>query len=49
MLIKKYMHDILLVKIHVNDIIFGATNESLCNDFSSIIQNEFERYTMREL
>jgi len=28
--IKTKMHDILLVQIYVDDIIFGSTNDSLC-------------------
>lgn len=35
--IKKKEHDILLVQIYVDNIIFGATNESLCNKFSEIM------------
>lgn len=41
-LIKKIEHDILLVKIYVDVIIFGGTNESLCNEFSEIMHNEFK-------
>jgi len=47
--IKKSKHDILLVQIYVDDIIFGATNESLCKDFSNIMQSEFEMSMMGEL
>ena len=35
-------HDILVVQIYVDDIIFGATNESLCQEFSKVMQGEFE-------
>ncbi|CAL5191055.1 unnamed protein product [Lathyrus oleraceus] len=34
--IKKTEHDILLIQIYV-DIIFGATNESLCEEFCEIM------------
>ena len=47
--IKKTEHDILLVQIYVGDIIFGATKESLCKEFSVIMQNEFEMFMMGEL
>ena len=36
----------LLVQIYVNDIIFGATNVSLCEEFSRCMHSEFE---IREL
>ena len=43
------MHDILLVQIYVDDIIFGSTNDSLCKEFSQDMQNEFEMSMMGEL
>ena len=43
------MHDILLVQIYVDDIIFGATNDSLCKEFSNDMQSEFEMSMMGEL
>lgn len=48
MFIKKIEHDILLVKIYVDDIIFGAT-KSLCKEFSNMLHNKFEMSMMREL
>ena len=36
----------LLVQIYVDDIIFGATNVSLCEEFSKCMHSEFE---IREL
>ena len=42
-------NDILIVQIYVDDIIFGATNESFCQDFSNIMQGEFEMSMMEEL
>ena len=47
--IKKHKHDILIAQIYVDDIIFGATNESLCRDFSKMMQGEFEMSMMGEL
>ncbi|KAK6149097.1 hypothetical protein DH2020_016622 [Rehmannia glutinosa] len=41
--------DCLLVQIYVDDIIFGATNESLCKKFSKLMQGEFEMSMMGEL
>ncbi|KAK6158602.1 hypothetical protein DH2020_005916 [Rehmannia glutinosa] len=38
--------DCLLVQIYVDDIIFGATNESLCKKFSKLMQGEFEMSMM---
>ena len=34
--IKLRQNDILIVQIYVDDIIFGATNVSLCEDFPSL-------------
>jgi len=39
----------ILVQIYVDDIVFGATNESLCREFSELIQEEFEMKMMGEL
>ncbi|XP_057990561.1 uncharacterized protein LOC131172945 [Hevea brasiliensis] len=47
--VKKHHNDMLIVQIYVDDIIFGATNESLCKKFSKIMQNEFEISMMGEL
>ncbi|KAK6161993.1 hypothetical protein DH2020_001834 [Rehmannia glutinosa] len=41
--------DCLLVQIYVDDIIFGATNDSLCKKFSKLMQGEFEMSMMEEL
>ena len=38
-----------LVQIYVDDIIFGATNVSLCEEFSQCMHSEFEMSMMREL
>jgi len=37
------------MQIYVDDIIFGATNETLCKEFSSSMQKEFEMSMMGEL
>ncbi|KAK6148275.1 hypothetical protein DH2020_019187 [Rehmannia glutinosa] len=41
--------DCLLVQIYVDDIIFGATNDSLCKKFSKLMQGEFEMSMIGEL
>ncbi len=40
--IKARVKDFLIEQIYVDDIIFGATNESLCKKFSLLMQDEFE-------
>lgn len=40
--IKCNKDDILVVQIYVDDIIFSATNESFCQEFSKLMQGEFE-------
>ncbi|KAH9668295.1 hypothetical protein KPL70_021361 [Citrus sinensis] len=47
--VKHKNHDILIVQIYVDDIIFGSTNELLCKDFSSCMSQEFEMSMMGEL
>ena len=47
--VKNKRKDILLVQVYVDDIIFGATNESLCKDFVELMQGEFEMSMMGEL
>ena len=39
----------IVVQIYVDDIVFGATNMSLCKEFESIMQKEFEMSMMCEL
>ena len=39
----------IVVQIYVDDIIFGATNDSLCKEFSKLMQTEFEMSMMGEL
>ena len=47
--IKLRENDILIVQIYVDDIIFGATNVSLCEEFVKSMHSEFEMSMMREL
>ena len=41
--------DMLIVQIYVDDIILGATNEIMCNEFAKCIQSEFEMSMIGEL
>jgi len=47
--IKKAFTDIILVQVYVNDIIFGSTNQNLCEQFVAAVQGEFEMSVMGEL
>ena len=47
--IKKSNHNLLIVQIYVDDIIFGANNHCLCEEFSKLMQGEFEMSIMGEL
>jgi len=40
--IKKSKSIIILVQIYVDDIIFRATNDNLCEEFVTTVQGEFE-------
>ncbi|GAB2283852.1 hypothetical protein Dimus_039630 [Dionaea muscipula] len=40
---------LLVVQIYVDDIIFGATNKYLCEDFVGLMSSEFEMSMMGEL
>ena len=45
----KTKDDLLIVQIYIDDIIFGATNHCLCEEFSKIMQGEFKMSMMGEL
>ena len=47
--IKRENSEIILVQIYVDDIIFGATKDSLCEEFVVAMQGEFEKSMMGEL
>ncbi|GJT63962.1 retrovirus-related pol polyprotein from transposon TNT 1-94 [Tanacetum coccineum] len=49
MFITKKEEDILLVKIYVDDIIFGTTNPKLSKRFEKLMHNKFEMSMMGEL
>ena len=47
--IKPKDNDMLIVQIYVDDIIFGATNVSLCEEFFKYMHRKFEMSMMGEL
>nr|GEX04269.1 retrovirus-related Pol polyprotein from transposon TNT 1-94 [Tanacetum cinerariifolium] len=47
--ITKHGEDTLLVKIYIDDIIFGSTNPKLSKRFEKLMHNKFEMSTMGEL
>jgi len=42
-------HDFIIIQIYVNDILFGAINNSLCEEFFKLMSKEFEMSMMEEL
>ena len=40
---------LLIIQVYVDDIIFGATNNDLCDGFSKLMRSEFEMSMMGEL
>ncbi|GJY52051.1 putative ribonuclease H-like domain-containing protein [Tanacetum coccineum] len=47
--IKKQKGDILLVRVYVDDIIFGSTKMELCTEFEKLMHDKFQMSSMREL
>ncbi|GKB46471.1 putative ribonuclease H-like domain-containing protein, partial [Tanacetum coccineum] len=47
--IKKDKGDILLLQVYVDDIIFGSTNKSLCDEFEQMMHKKFQMSSMGEL
>ncbi|GJS69540.1 retrovirus-related pol polyprotein from transposon TNT 1-94 [Tanacetum coccineum] len=46
---KRSKSHLIIVQIYVNDIIFGSTSQNLCDDFTKIMNDEFEMSMMGEL
>ncbi|GJZ32944.1 putative ribonuclease H-like domain-containing protein [Tanacetum coccineum] len=44
--IKKQKGDILLVRVYVDDIIFGSTNNKLCTAFEKLMKDKFQMSSM---
>ena len=47
--IKRKDKEILVIQIYIDNIIFGSTNENLCQEFVKLVQGEFEMSMMGEL
>ncbi|GJS87143.1 copia protein [Tanacetum coccineum] len=47
--IKKDKHDIILVQVYVDDIIFGSTKKSWCDEFEALMKSRFQMSYMGEL
>nr|XP_009803474.1 PREDICTED: uncharacterized protein LOC104248845 [Nicotiana sylvestris] len=47
--LKKSRRNLLIVQVYVDDIIFGATNDSLCEEFVKLMGSEFKMTIIGEL
>ncbi|GKC51338.1 putative ribonuclease H-like domain-containing protein, partial [Tanacetum coccineum] len=47
--IKKDKNDIMLVQVYVDDIIFGSTKKSYCDEFEALMKSKFQMSSMGEL
>ncbi|GJT67718.1 putative ribonuclease H-like domain-containing protein [Tanacetum coccineum] len=47
--IKKDKKDIMLVQVYVDDIIFGSTRKSWCDEFEALMKGRFQMSSMSEL
>ncbi|GKF85153.1 putative ribonuclease H-like domain-containing protein, partial [Tanacetum coccineum] len=47
--LKKDKHDIILVQVYVDDIIFGSTKKSWCDKFEALMKSRFQMSSMGEL
>nr|GEV31137.1 reverse transcriptase domain-containing protein [Tanacetum cinerariifolium] len=47
--IKRHKHDILLVQVYVDDIIFGSTKKELSTEFQKLMHDKFQMSSMGEL
>ncbi|GKF72484.1 putative ribonuclease H-like domain-containing protein, partial [Tanacetum coccineum] len=47
--IKNDTHDIILVQVYGDDIIFGSTNKSWCDEFEALTKSRFQMSSMGEL
>jgi hypothetical protein len=46
---RKIKNDIFVCQIYVDDIIFGSTNQTLCEEFSRVMTKRFKMSMMGEL
>ncbi|GJT71156.1 putative ribonuclease H-like domain-containing protein, partial [Tanacetum coccineum] len=47
--LKKDKNDIILVQVYVDDIIFGSTKKSWCDEFEALMKSRFQMSSMGEL
>ncbi|GJV89601.1 putative ribonuclease H-like domain-containing protein [Tanacetum coccineum] len=47
--LKKDKNDIILVQVYVDDIIFGSTKKSWCEEFEALMKSRFQMSSMGEL
>ncbi|GJT57972.1 retrovirus-related pol polyprotein from transposon TNT 1-94 [Tanacetum coccineum] len=47
--LKKDKNDIILVQVYVDDIIFGSTKKSWCDEFKALMKSRFQMSSMGEL
>ncbi|GKB49618.1 putative ribonuclease H-like domain-containing protein, partial [Tanacetum coccineum] len=47
--LKKGKHNIILVQVYVDDIIFGSTKKSWCDEFEALMKSRFQMSSMGEL
>jgi len=47
--VKSKGEHLLIVQVYIDDIIFGATHNDLCDEFSKMMRREFEMSMMGEL
>ncbi|GKF42317.1 putative ribonuclease H-like domain-containing protein [Tanacetum coccineum] len=47
--IRRNKKDIMLVQVYVDDIIFGSTNKSWCDEFEALMQSRFQMSSMGKL
>ncbi|GJZ28634.1 putative ribonuclease H-like domain-containing protein [Tanacetum coccineum] len=47
--LRKDKHDIILVQVYVDDIIFGSTKKSWCDEFEALMKSRFQMSSMGEL
>ncbi|GKE20016.1 putative ribonuclease H-like domain-containing protein, partial [Tanacetum coccineum] len=47
--IKKEKRDIILVQVYVDDILFGSTKKTWCDDFEALMKGRFQMSSMGEL
>ncbi|GJR16658.1 putative ribonuclease H-like domain-containing protein [Tanacetum coccineum] len=48
-ILRRNKKDIMLVQVYVDDIIFGSTNKSWCEEFEALMQSRFQMSSMGEL